>query len=60
MQNDRIIVEIKNVYGNELVYPICDDAKLFAAIASAKTLTLDTLQKIKSLGYAIIVKTRSL
>jgi hypothetical protein len=46
----KVIVEIKNVYGKELVYPICENAKLFAKIAGSKTLSGDTIKHMKSLG----------
>ena len=49
----NIQVEIKNVYGNELIYPICSSAKTFADIANTKTLTFETIQLIKKLGYTI-------
>lgn len=51
-----IVVEIKNVYGNDTVYPICDAAKTFARIAGTRTLTLATIALIKELGYSIEVK----
>lgn len=50
-----IQVKIKNVYGNDLVYPICEKAKAFAAIAGQATLTGWTISKIKDLGYTIEV-----
>jgi hypothetical protein len=34
----EIIVQIKEVYGNKLVYPVCDKAKEFAYIAQTKTI----------------------
>lgn len=49
----HIQVEIKNVYGKELIYPICASAKTFADIADTKTLTFETIQLIKRLGYTI-------
>ena len=49
----KIQVEVKNVYGNETVYPYCEQAKLFARIAGTKTLTVETLKSIKALGYEI-------
>ena len=52
-----ITVTIKNVYGNEMVYPYSHHAKIFAALARTKTLTHDTLSLIKTLGYTIKVKT---
>jgi hypothetical protein len=54
-----ITVEIKNVYGNETIYPVCDRAKTFAAIAGTKTLTRHALSLIKGLGYTVNVKSPS-
>ena len=50
-----IQVEIKNVYGNENIYPACAKAKAFADIAGTITLTKRTLALVKSLGYEIKV-----
>jgi len=55
-----IAVEIKTVYGNEAIYPVCNRSKLFAEIAGTKTLTRDVINKIKALGYEIQVKTPTL
>jgi hypothetical protein len=52
----EILVEIKNIYGNEQVYPACDKSRLFAEIAGTKTLTAATLKHVKLLGYEIKVK----
>ena len=52
-----IQVTFKNVYGNEIVYPVSESAKLFARIAGTKTLTSETLTLIKLLGYTIEVVT---
>ena len=46
-----LYVKKKNVYGNELVYPVCKDAKLFANLTKQKTLSTDDIARIKSLGY---------
>ena len=51
-----ITVDIKTVYGNELIYPVCEQAHVFAEIAGTKTLTRYTLTRIKELGYDIEVK----
>ena len=49
---DKILyVKKKNVYGNELVYPICKDAKLFVNLLKQETFTSDDIARIKSLGY---------
>jgi hypothetical protein len=50
-----IQIQIRNVYGNEQAYPVCDAAKTFAEIAGSKTLTPATLRKIQRLGYEIEV-----
>lgn len=49
----QIIVSIKTVYGNEQVYPVCDQAKIFSQMAGTKTLTRSQLELIKRLGYEI-------
>ena len=45
-----ITVQIRNVYGTDTVYPACDKARAFAAIANQKTLTRTTIEQIKALG----------
>jgi len=52
----KILVEVREVYGNRTVYPLCDTAKLFASLAGTKTLTHYALTLIKRLGYLIEVK----
>ena len=52
----EIVIEIKNVYGVEKFYPICDKAKLFASIAATKTLTHKVMIDIASLGYLVTLK----
>lgn len=49
----KIVIERKSVYGEIKYYPICESAKLFAAIAGTKTLTRAALFKIKELGYEV-------
>jgi hypothetical protein len=48
-----ITVEVRNVYGNILVYPVCDTAKLFARIANKLTLDASNLNDIARLGYQV-------
>lgn len=55
-----LIVRIQSNYGRELVYPVCDDAKVFAAIAGTKTLSPDAITKIKTLGYTFDVLPKTL
>ena len=49
-------VRIGHVYGTPLVYPVCDSSKLFAKIAGTKTLTKETINIIKEMGYIIQVE----
>lgn len=49
----KIQIEMKEVYGETKVYPVCPRAKLFAAIAGTKTLTTETLKNIERLGYQL-------
>jgi hypothetical protein len=51
----KIQVSIRNVYGNDQVYPECPIAKLFADIAGTKTLTLDKMRLIERLGVQVEV-----
>jgi hypothetical protein len=51
----RIQVEIKNVYGNEAIYPVCDKARGFAELLNQKTLTRNDIAKIKAIGFEVIV-----
>ncbi len=52
----EITVEIKTVYGNESIYPICNIAKGLARLAGTKTLTKNAIEIIKSIGYKVNVK----
>ena len=46
-------VVIRNVYGNDLIYPANDEGRLFAAIAGTKTLSKTDLARIEQLGFRI-------
>jgi len=49
----EIQVFIKNVYGNKFFYPKCKIAKSFSDIAKTKTLSIENLKTIASMGYAV-------
>ena len=51
MKDKTLIVKKKNVWGTELVYPVCQDAILFSCIAGTKTFCSMTIANIKKLGY---------
>jgi len=45
------LIEIKDQYGNDVVYPACETSRLLAKIAGTKTLTSNTIKYAKRLGY---------
>lgn len=49
-----IQIEVRDVYGVQTVYPVCEAAKLFASIAGTKTLTHRVLCDIEALGFEIV------
>ena len=51
----KIQVEVKNVYGNQMVYPFCKKAKQFAEIIGKKTLTPHAIHIIQEMGYELEV-----
>jgi len=52
-----VTIEIKNVYGNQNCYPVCENGKLFAQLTGKKTLSAEDLQLIKKLGFQVKFKT---
>ena len=50
-------VEIRNVYGNETVYPKCDQSRLFCDLLNTKTLTPRHIGIISRMGYQFEVAT---
>ena len=52
----EITVEIKSVYGNRAIYPVCAKSKILADLAGTKTFTSRALDSIKALGYQINIK----
>lgn len=55
-----IEIRIQNVYGNDLIYPVCNTAKIFASMLGTKTLTRSAIDHIKKLGYEIRVQSQTL
>ena len=51
----NIQVIIKNDYGNQLIYPKCEISKAFSNIAKTKTLSIENLKTISSMGYHVEV-----
>ena len=48
-----IRVQVKSNYGNPLVYPICETAKMFAQLTRNKTLRMSDVEIIKKLGFTV-------
>ena len=55
-----LIVEKKNVFGVERVYPICNKAKILTALTGNKTLLDVDIKLIKQLGYTLTTKREEL
>ena len=56
----KITVKIKNNYGSEIVYPVCNVAKIFVEMTDKKTLTPSVIRSINKLGYEIEVEAQTL
>ena len=51
-----IQVEVKNVYGTERIYPLCDNAKRFAQLTNTKTFNREIISIIKQIGIQVEIK----
>lgn len=60
MMDKTLIIEIKSTYGNELIYPVNDTARVFADLIGTKTLGRVKLALIQGLGYSIEIKGQTL
>ena len=49
-----LTIRVTKVYGVQTVYPACAQSQLFAEIAGTKTLTIETLERIRKLGYRFV------
>ena len=56
----ELTVKITKVYGNETIYPVCEQSKLFAKLANSKTLPPRAIATIKPLGYTFTVESQTL
>tara|TARA_R110000824_G_scaffold160117_1_gene334811 strand:- start:472 stop:651 length:180 start_codon:yes stop_codon:yes gene_type:complete len=55
----NLTVKIKNVYGVDRIYPVCDKAQLFARISGNKTLLPVDIELIKKLGYNLTTESEA-
>ena len=51
--NKEIILEKRNVYGNDLIYPSCHVANALIKLKDKKTFNKNDLEVFKSLGLSI-------
>jgi hypothetical protein len=49
----QILVEVKTVYGNELIYPRCDISRTIAVLAKKKTFDRQDIENIKRIGFVV-------
>ena len=56
----EIILEVKNVYGNDLIYPSCHVANALIKLKNGKTFSKNDVNVFRSLGYAIKYKARTI
>ena len=59
-QMQTIKVQVRNVFGNDLIYPMCMDSKRFTELTQTKTLTRDDIKTIKALGFTVDVVAQEL
>jgi len=56
----NLTIEIKSVYGNELIYPVCDKAIKLCSLTAYKTFSKHAISTLKSLGYTFTQKEKAL
>jgi len=54
--NKEIMLEVKNVYGNDLIYPSCHVANALIKLKDKKTFNKNDLEVFKALGLIITWK----
>lgn len=57
---NAITVRITKNYGNEAIYPVCDQAQIFANLLGKKTLSRYDLSQIKALDFEVRVQVPTL
>lgn len=58
--NGEFIVSIRNVFGNERIYPISEPALLIAKLMERKTFNKNDIEIIKKLGFSVSVKAQTI
>lgn len=52
----KITVRIKQVYGMDRIYPVCENAILFAKLAGQVTLSREHVETIRKLGFEVLTE----
>ena len=58
--NKEIILEVKNVYGNDLIYPSCHVANALIKLKNGKTFSKNDVEVFKALGLIVRFKARTI
>ncbi len=58
--SNKITIKITQVYGKETIYPVDENARLFAQLVNQKTLTRTDLAVIGALGFQIEIEQATL
>ena len=56
----ELIVEKKNVFGVERIYPKCNKSRILTALTGQKTLLPCDIKLIKKLGYTFSTKSEEI
>ena len=56
----ELIVEKKNVFGVERIYPVCNKSQILTALTGQKTLLDVNIKLIKKLGYTFSTKSEEI
>ena len=51
--NKEIQLEMRNVFGVDRIYPVCEKSQIFARITGLKTLQPTVIKEIENLGYEL-------
>lgn len=54
MDKERVLLQEREVYGIPKFYPYNELAKKFCQIAKTKTMTFETIELIRAMGYDVV------
>ena len=56
MIKDTLIIEKRNVYGRELLYPVDETGKALVLLTGRKTFDEQDLETLRLLGFEIVIR----